>query len=593
MAKSTWEIMQELWDTIGNNPDNFRTLESAQGAMSLLPADPLSGAVGANQLNRAVNSDISALSQKDPREMIRQSASTAELYGEGALNLLGALPIIGGVTKKLKSGKKYLSKVDIKKIIPDTEADVARSFLTDKRLKDGGTIPAEEVDVALQNRARYREEPRTLPKRPEEMSQQEWVDFGNQYGADFNLNPPQSLGVIDPKTGREISIAGGLDGKFTIPDLFHIKANNFDPSALPQDVHNQLMHKFIRTYQREQNDAVDIFNDLNFSLLSPNAPLTPNEFLAQRFRIQTPEQLAELAQRSGAPNLSQAMDAESGVGAASRGGFGAKGTADIGQQAELARLLIEKPEMFSPMEGETLRDVGWRVMNQVPGLSVKTASLGVPWTNLEQANTSAVDLWMIRKNYERLMQEDPDFAKRMATLLEKNPSLSPEDAAINIIGGGHPSLTYRLKSGELNQNVPSSLLPEKLAFEPEKFTMPNPFYQKVMGYVDESRGTNPEIELFPEQWRLWDRYRGRVEPHEMAHPDWKKIPKQSFTELQESLKEHRNLGYMSAPNAPIQPNNTVGDWRKLYYGFADQGLLPYVAGSSLLGAGAMNYFGDE
>lgn len=461
-----------------------------------------------------------------------------------------------------------LSRAEVRAMTPAAEADVARSMLAEAQAAKQETVPAGQLAGALRNRETYRAEPRTLPKPAAEMTPEEWQAFGAQHGVDMSLSPRQSLGISDIKTRRELTVPGGLEGKFTIPDLFDIKANNFDPNVLPQDTHNALMQKFLRTYERGgPHDPVDTFNDLNFALLSPNAPLTQNEFLAQRLRARTPEDLEAIAARPRTPETGKAIDVESGVGAASRGGMGVKGTAELENQATLAKMLREKPEMFRPAEGETLRDVAWRVMNQVPGLSVKTASLGVPWTDLGKANTSAVDLHMIRNNYPRLLQENPRFAERMQQLAEKNPGLSEEERAIKIIGGGHPTKVYRSKSGELHPELPASLAPEKLASEPAKFTMPNEFYTDIMRYVDESRGANPSIELFPEQWRLWDRYRARVEPHEMAHPDWRKLPKQSFNELQDALTEHKRMGYMSAPDAELQPTNAQGgDWRKLYYG---------------------------
>lgn len=465
----------------------------------------------------------------------------------------------------LRKGTKNLDRVKIGALVPDTEADILRSFKADPRLKGEGTVPRAEVETAIENRARYRAEPRTLPKKPTEMTDQDWADFGARHGVDMTQSPMQSLGISDLTTRKEIMVPGGLEGKFTIPDLFRIKANNFDPNALPQETHNALMQKFLRTYERKgPHDPVDTFNDLNFALLSPNAPLTPNEFLAQRFRVRDMDELNALANRVGEPGLAQTMDAASGVGAASRGGLGVKGTAAIEHQARLAQLLRDKPEMFRPQDGESLREVGWRVMNQVPGLSVKTASLGVPWTDLAKANTSAVDLHMIRNNYQRLMQENPEFAQRVQSLVEskaRKAPMSEEEAAISVISS-HPEWKYRMKGGELNPNVPPELAPEKLAYEPEKFTVASPYYRRIMDYVDESRGANPDIELFPEQWRLWDRYRGRVEPHEMAHPDWRKLPRQSFNELQDALTAHKELGYTGT--APIKEG---GDWRRLYYGF--------------------------
>jgi hypothetical protein len=384
-------------------------------------------------------------------------------------------------------------------------------------------------------------------------------------------------------------IPGGLEGKFTIPDLFWIKANNFDPSVLPQDVHNELMKKFMRTYDRGRApDEVDKFNALNFSLLSPNAPLTPNEFLAQRTRIRTPEELQQLALRSGDPGLSQALDLESGVGAASRGGMGVKGTADMSNQAEMASLIQRRPDMFDAGPGEDVRDVTFRVMNQVPGLSQKTASLGTPFLDLAKGNTSAVDLHMIRNAYPRMLGEDSAvgdaFRARMKKLnrlgedvdvtawAQANPDAA-EAAAINIIGGSVPAKTYRsARTGELAGGADPRVAPERLAYEPEKVSDFGPFYKRVMDYVDESRGANPDLPLFMEQWRLWDTYRGRVEPHEFAHPDYRKLPRQSFTEMQDALSAHKRAGYTGTEKVMKQ-----GDWREMYYGKADPRLLGGLA----------------
>jgi hypothetical protein len=132
---------------------------------------------------------------------------------------------------------------------------------------------------------------------------------------------------------------------------------------------------------------------------------------------------------------------------------------------------------------------------------------------------------------------------------------------------------YRTKSGELNE-IPGVATPEKLAYEPKQLQDFNPFYKRVVDYVDESRGPNPTIELFPEQWRKWDVYRQRLEPHEFAHPDYRLLPRQSWTEMQEALTAHKKAGYTQATNPVMAPS----DWRELYYGGA-------AAGGSALGMG--------
>jgi len=481
-------------------------------------------------------------------------------------------------------------KRDTKLIKAETqgEEDIANSMLQNPVYKALGKIPQEDIDNALLMRKTYRAEPKTTPgsKAPES----EWVDWGKKYGVDMSVSPDVHLGIKDPTTGRDVVIPGGLEGKFTIPDLFKIKANNIDPNALPKDVHDQLMQKFIRTHKIDNPDQVDMFNRLNFALLSPNAPLTPNEFLAQRARLVNMKELEALAGRADEIGLGKTADKQLGVGSAQRGGMGVKGTADLENQAKLAKIILEKPEMFQIQPGETMRDVTMRVMNQIPGLGPKTASLGTPWLDLEKANTSAVDLHMIRHSFKRLL-DDPEvgdaFKERMASLLKTKPTTEAilakdpkevEKTAIGVIGGTSKQKMYRLKTGELN-DIPSVATPDKLHHEPRVFQEFNPFYNKVVDYVDESRGQNPLLELFPEQWRKWDMYRQRIEPHEFAHPDFRKLPRQSWSEMAESLKNHKDAGYTGT-----KPVMNQTDWRDLYYGHATPGGMGALLGAS--GAGA-------
>ena len=463
------------------------------------------------------------------------------------------------------------------------EEDIAKSLLQNPAFKISGVVPKSVIDDAVQTRGRMRAEPATTPG--PKGTEAEWKAWGEKHGVKMTLTEPQSLGVSDLTSKREVKIPGGLEGTFTVPDMFWMKANNIDPASLPKKTHDALMQKLIRTHEVQNPDQVDMFNRLNFALLSPNAPLTPNEFLAQRMRLVNMDELQALAGRVGEPGLSKTAQLQTGVQAASRGGMGVLGTADLGNQAMLAKLILQKPEMFQMAPGETMRDVTMRVMNQVPGLGPKTASLGTPWLNLEKANTSAVDLHMIRNSYERML-DDPivgaSFRERMAGKLKTDPTTESilgkpvkdvEKAAIDVIGGSSLSKMYRTKSGELNE-IPGVATPEKLAYEPKQLQDFNPFYKRVVDYVDESRGPNPTIELFPEQWRKWDVYRQRLEPHEFAHPDYRLLPRQSWTEMQDALTAHKKAGYTQAKNPVMAPC----DWRELYYGGA-------AAGGSALGMG--------
>lgn len=478
------------------------------------------------------------------------------------------------------------------------EPDIIRSLLGVPEYKNTGVIPQSAIDEALMTRQLMKAQSATTPGR--KASIDEWKQWGEKHGVNMTLTEPQSLGITDLTSKREIKIPGGLEGTFTIPDMFWMKANNIDPAALPKATHDALMQKLIRTHEVENPDQVDVFNRLNFALLSPNAPLTPNEFLAQRMRLTNMEELQALAGRVGEPGLSQTAQQQTGVQAAARGGMGVLGTADLKNQAMLAKLILDKPEMFQMAPGETMRDVTMRVMNQVPGLGPKTASLGTPWLNLEKANTSAVDLHMIRNSYERMLN-DPlvgdAFRERMAGKLGVEPTAKAilglptkrvEKAAIDVIGGSSMEKKYRLASGELNA-IPDVAAPGRLAYEPKQLTDFNPFYKRVVDYVDESRGPNPVLELFPEQWRKWDVYRQRLEPHEFAHPDYRSLPRQSWQEMKDSLAAHKEAGYTQARN-PVMKET---DWRNLYYGKVDPTLLPGLAGVAAGTGAVVNYLSPD
>jgi hypothetical protein len=458
---------------------------------------------------------------------------------------------------------------EVKKILKGNP-DIANSILNNPAFKINGYVPKSVIDDALSTRMRMKGEAPTTPGA--KASEAEWKAWGEKHGVNMTVTEPQSLGITDLTSKREIKIPGGLEGKFTVPDLFWMKANNIDPGALPKDLHDQLMQKLIRTHEVANPDQVDMFNRLSFAQLSPNAPLTPNEFLAQRLRLTNMDELKALAGRVGEPGLSVTAQGQTGVQAAGRGGMGVLGTAELKNQAMLAKLILDKPEMFQIAPGETMRDVTLRVMNQVPGLGPKTASLGTPWLDLNRANTSAVDLHMIRHSYERML-DDPivgeAFRARMGGKLGVEPTKEAilgvstkkvEKAAIDVIGGSSLSKMYRTRTGELNE-IPGVATPEKLAFEPKQLQDFNPFYKRVVDYVDESRGENPAIELFPEQWRKWDVYRQRLEPHEFAHPDYRLLPKQSWEEMRDALTAHKQAGYTGT-----KPVMKEGDWRELYYG---------------------------
>jgi hypothetical protein len=578
----------------GAAPDSYTAKNMA--AQALLPTSdrvkamlPSLSSFGAGPQAQYTENMAANLGQNIVGNIVAPKALPAIVRAGQGLPVGGSIKAVGaGVPRNAAALKAAVGN----------EPDIIRSLLGVPEYKNTGIVPQSAIDEALMTRQIMKAQPATTPGR--KASIDEWKQWGEKHGVNMTLTEPQSLGITDLTSKREIKIPGGLEGTFTIPDMFWMKANNIDPAALPKATHDALMQKLIRTHEVENPDQVDVFNRLNFALLSPNAPLTPNEFLAQRMRLTNMEELQALAGRVGEPGLSQTAQQQTGVQAAARGGMGVLGTADLKNQAMLAKLILDKPEMFQMAPGETMRDVTMRVMNQVPGLGPKTASLGTPWLNLEKANTSAVDLHMIRNSYERMLN-DPlvgdAFRERMAGKLGVEPTAEAilglptkrvEKAAIDVIGGSSMEKKYRLASGELNA-IPDIAAPGRLAYEPKQLTDFNPFYKRVVDYVDESRGPNPVLELFPEQWRKWDVYRQRLEPHEFAHPDYRSLPRQSWQEMKDSLAAHKEAGYTQARN-PVMKET---DWRNLYYGKVDPTLLPGLAGAAAGTGAVINYLNPD
>ena len=175
---------------------------------------------------------------------IDKMAETSPLAAATTLGLMETVDPTKGAGRAAKAAARAVGKAAkvgpqiersaaaMRPVIEAGEPDIARSIISEKASK-GPTIDASKVDQALVNRAELRSEPQVLPKPAGEMSPEEWVAFGQQHGVDLSRTPSQSLGLSDLTTRKEVMVPGGLEGKFTLPDVWEMKANNFDPGSLP------------------------------------------------------------------------------------------------------------------------------------------------------------------------------------------------------------------------------------------------------------------------------------------------------------------------------------------------------------------------
>lgn len=464
------------------------------------------------------------------------------------------------------------------------EPDMAPSFLQNRKgdpSMKGAPIDYNELAPALELRAKYRAEPNTTPG--PKGTDAEWQAYGEAHGVNMTVTPPQEV-------APGVQIPGGLEGKFTIPDLFWMKANNFNPKDLPPGMHEALMNKIMRTYAREEmtNPPVDMFNRLVFGQMSPNAPLLQNEALASRLRVTNIDELKRIAYGHGS-DVTELF----GLQAAGKGGMGLRGTPDPNAVRELARILVEHPEAFEKRAGETTRDVALRMMNSIPLMSQKTASLSAPLLDIIRGSTSAVDLHVIRNNWRAIMRDPkfgPDFVKQLAEKFKVEPNYKAIEAAYDAKPGRGLEVVrsiverksggkMRVKGGKVNPRAPQAIQDGTIP-EPANFQDFGPLYDRFSQEL--SKEHIGDLPVFANQWAKWDTYRGRFEPHEFQHPDYAKLPKQSWSELKRSVEQQRKAGF--AKKSGLPDKKYEGTWKDLYYGKADPDLLKWIAGGGAAAA---------
>jgi hypothetical protein len=277
-------------------------------------------------------------------------------------------------------------------------------------------------------------------KQPQDWTPEDFQGFGEDFGV-RDLGPLSPVKRIVDELGRPVAeIPGGLEGKFTYYDLLHLKANPVDVHTLPVDLHAQLTAKLARTMTPEKGNDVQKFNGIIFGMLSPNAPLLPNEIGQARLRMRTMEDIrrfAGLLPDNPTKEQKQAVNTklkdELGFKAANKGGLGIPITADLSNVVMAAKMFVKSPEFFIKRPNESWADFVDKLTTQVPGLGTKTASFAGVWQDPLLASISAMDRHMARIFAEELVG-NPDIRKsfegivlkRFNASLEKSQSVARE-----------------------------------------------------------------------------------------------------------------------------------------------------------------------
>jgi hypothetical protein len=479
-------------------------------------------------------------------------------------------------------------------------------------------------------------------KEPKDWTPKEFEEYGKAFGVE-NLGPLSEItNIPSDVAGDPARIPGGLEGKFTYYDLLWLKANPVDVANLPETTHAKLTAKLASTMAPTPGDKVSSFNSIVFGMLSPNAPLLPNEMGQARLRFGSMEDVRKFASlypenptKENLKELNQRLKKELGFISAGKGGLGIAITADISNIVNAARLFTKNPDFFVKRANESWADFVDKLTTQVKGFGTKTGSFGSVWQDPLKASISAMDRHMARifgqellgnpelrkrfdgivvdrfnsmlktskeatsafnrrlknaeekgKRIEEINKDDPKTLKtlkaknqkkidkikaEMASTLDSLPdptatkakTIDDVLAQAEIYGAdrvqkfvneavfaamGSRKATLLAKKGGINPNAPANIKSVEWVETPKDFQVMSDSYRSALE-INERRANELGVAVFPAQWTLWDRIRGRVEPHEVMFPGLEKLPALNDRQLGEAQKANKVAGYGSTPEA--------------------------------------------
>ena len=528
----------------------------------------------------------------------------------GGPGMQAAMPLIGAARRGL--GQQLAGTIESRLASPATSFGQAAQF--NERLPPVPARPPAPTEPTgslnpLDNQTVF-----FRGKQPAQFTPEDWQAFGQHYGTDKPLGPMSPLKtMVDPKTGKTISIPGGTEGEWTYYDLLHMKANPLNPNEISPELHTQMQQKIGRTMTPAGGDPSDaqVWNGLIFGITSPSNPLTRNQLAQSRLRLRDPKMLDDLA--SSIPwKAGDEVPAETrliaskriadrfGLGAAKSGGLGVRGNADYTRIAELAQMFRENPQFFRKQPGEDWQQAVERISSQVPGLAMKTGSFGTVWQDPAKASVSAIDRHMVR-NFEKegsnlfaSPEQRADFESRAIERYNSGrkpvdqvktfAELSAKPGTSDHIAGmllEHVGATrepqFRLASGEVNPNIPPHLAQANWPVEPQSVKIMGDAYKRALDLNDQIAQKHG-LGLFNSQWLTWDRIRQRFEPHENMFPGLEKTPAPSLQQLRDVIEAHRSTGHIGKENVPTRPLTGLRSPSSLGY----LGLAGTLGGASML-----------
>ena len=123
------------------------------------------------------------------------------------------------------------------------------------------------------------------------------------------------------------------------------------------------------------------------------------------------------------------------------------------------------------------------------------------------------------------------------------------------------------KTGKVNENLSKEWQQfEGFIEDPAKLKIMSDAYKSALD-INEKKASDLGIPVFPAQWTLWDRIRGRVEPHEIMFPNLNLLPRMGREQIQETYNMSRSAGYNRAPQTIAKTN--VAPSRFVYFSKKD------------------------
>lgn len=391
-------------------------------------------------------------------------------------------------------------------------------------------------------------------------SPEDFKEYGDANGVE-NFGPLSELKDVDG-----VQIPGGTDGTFTFYDMAWMRANPIDTRNLTDDSIKGIYTKLAASATPAKGDTLAAYNRMVFSMLSPGTTLHSNEVMAVMARARSKEEVerlgsmidwepGELVSKERRLAASKAIAKAFGWQNGASGGLGLRNSVDLSNLAELSKLWTKNPDWFVKSDTETWQAFAERTMSQVRGLGAKTASFGSVWQDPLRASVAAIDRHMAKENFGQLFESKTARREWEKMVVEEARAGGVKAKNFDeVLTDRHGSMVFTKNLMNLvfddrvvkatGRNVPEGVRDIKWINRPKVVRTMSDAYRRAMAHNDEL-AKELGMSSFVTQWSVWDRRRGRLEPHYSMFPNLERIPRMSVRQIADSLKADAKYGLNS------------------------------------------------